>query len=139
MKTRNHHQALTDYINASLGLPFEWGVRDCVTYAIGAIEAMLGRETDKPEFAYGTREEAIEFAKAWSLETGMVAQLGAYAVPRNFQQPGDIAIVRREGLECAHVVFDRRVYAPLFGDRVRVFSMSRLFEECPDLKVLRFD
>jgi hypothetical protein len=139
MKIKDHHRALTDYINATLGLPFEWGVRDCVTYAIGALESMIGMEGEKPEFTYRTREDAMEFAKSWRLKDGMIAQLNAYEVPHHFHQPGDIAIVERDGLECAHVVFDRRAYAPLLGDRVRPFNMKALYEECPDVKILRFD
>jgi hypothetical protein len=139
MKTQNYHRALTDYINASLKLPFEWGKRDCVTYAIGAIEAMIGKEVEKPEFAYTTEEEALEFSKSWSLQEGMIAQLSAYEVPHKFHQPGDIAIVRRDGFECCHVVFDRRAYAPLLDDVVRAFSVHKLYEECPDAKILRFD
>lgn len=138
-KIQNHHKALTDYINATLGLPFEWAKRDCVTYAIGAIEAMIGREGEKPEFTYATHQQAIEFAKTWSLEQGIIDQLAAYEVPHQFHQPGDIAIVKMDGLECAHVIFDRRAYAPLLNDKVRVFSVYKLYQECPDIKIMRFD
>jgi hypothetical protein len=139
LKIQNHHHALTQYINASLGLPFQWGERDCATYGIGAIEAMLGQEVNKPDFSYANEAEALEFAKTWTLEAGMLGQLKAYEIQRNFHQPGDIAIVRRDGFECVHVVFDRRAYAPLLDDTVRAFSMTKLYEECPDLKILRFD
>lgn len=138
MKIQNYHQALTNYINASLGLPFEWGVRDCATYAIGAIEAMIGREMDKPEFTYKTQKEALAFTKIWSLEAGLREQLGAYEVPKNFHQAGDIIIVETGGFERAHVVFDRRAYAPLLDDVVQAFDVAKLYD-CSDLKVLRID
>lgn len=139
MKTKNYHQALTDYINASIGLPFEWGTRDCATYVIGALEAMIGHEVEKPKFAYRNHKEALGFARHWSLEKEMKRQLNAYGVRRNFHQTGDIILVERGGFECAHVVFDRRAYAPLLNDRVQVFDVARLYEACPDFKLLRFD
>ena len=139
VKTLNYHQALTNYINATLGQPFEWGVTDCITYAIGAIEAMIGSEVIKPEFDYQTPKEALGFAQSWTLEAGMREQLQAYDVAPHFHQPGDIALASRGGFECAHVVFDRRAYAPLLGGVVTAFDMKKLYEECPDLKILRFD
>lgn len=139
MKIQNHHQALTRYINASLGLPFEWGVRDCVTYAIGAIEAMIGQDTQKPDFTYRTQKEALSFSKQWSLEAGMWEQLNAYEVQKNFHQPGDILIARVGGLESVHVVFDRRAYAPLLNGTVTAFNVYEIYKACPELKILRFD
>ena len=138
-RVQNHHLELTRYINATIGLPFVWGERDCVTYAVGAIEAMIGRELDKPPITYTSSEEALVFAESHSLEETMVDQLHAYEVPHRFHQPGDIAIVNRDGFECVHVVFDRRAYAPLLGGVVRMFSVDKLYQECPDVKILRFD
>lgn len=138
-KIQNYHRALTDYINQTIGLPFEWGVRDCILYAIGAIEAMMGCEGIKPEFTYRTRQEALAFAKNWSLIDGMKHQIQAYEVRHHFHQPGDIAIVNQGGFECAHVVFDRRAYAPLLGGFVTTFDMHKLYQQCPDVKILRFD
>lgn len=141
MKTHNYHRLLTDYINANLNRPFEWGKCDCVTFAIGAIEAMIGREVEKPDLTYSTREQAIEFSKVWSLEAGMREQLGAYDIQRNFHQPGDIAIVRRDNLERTLVVFDRRAYAPEFNGVVTVYKVQDLYNACSEaeLKILRFD
>lgn len=139
MKIQNHHRALTDYINANLNQPFEWGKLDCVTFAIGAIEAMIGREVDKPEFKYRSRIEAIAFSKTWSLEEGMIAQLQAYEVPYKFHQPGDILIVKQGGHERTYVVFDRRVYSPLPGSAVAVFNIYDLYDAGLGLKLLRFD
>ena len=138
-KIQNYHAALTHYINATLGLPFEWGKRDCVTYAIGALEAMIGRQTVKPDFHYENRQEALDFAKNWSLEAGMQEQLNAYEVPQHFQQPGDILIANDESIKRVYVVFDRRAYSPVPGDTVRAFNIHALYEAFSGWTVLRFD
>jgi hypothetical protein len=138
-KIQNHHRALTDYLNASFRKPFQWGTLDCVIFAIGAIEAMIGGEVDKPEFTYTTQEEALEFSKTWSLAAGMVDQLNAYEVPRHFHQPGDILIINDNGIERTYVVFDRRAYSPMPGGTVTAFNVYQLYEKCTELKLLRFD
>lgn len=139
VKNQNFYQDLVGYINNTQGLAFEWGVRDCVTYAIGALELMIGRAVEKPDFGYRTKEEAFEFAQRYSLAVGMRAQLGAYEVTHRFHQPGDIAIVQRHGLECAHVVLGKHAFAPLLGGAVTAFDMQRLYLEAPEVLILRFD
>jgi hypothetical protein len=138
-KIQNYHRALTDYINASLGKPFQWGTLDCAIFAIGAIEAMIGDKVEKPDFNYCTLEEALEFAKTWSLEAGMRDQLNAYDVTCKFHQPGDILIINDNGLERAYVVFDRRTYSPLLGGTVTAFNVHQFYEHYPGIKILRFD
>ena len=139
MKAHNYHRALTDYINANLGKPFEWGKLDCVTFAIGAIEAMIGREVDKPEFSYATPKEALRFSKNWSLEAGMIEQLGAYEVPFRFHQPGDILMTVEDGIPRTYLVFDRRVYSPVPDGVLQAFNIYQLYDFCSSLKLFRFD
>ena len=137
-KIQNFHLALIDYLNKTKGLPFVWGERDCVTFAIGAIEAMIGREVKKPPLTYETRREARAFNTQFSLALGMKDQLDAYEVIPAFHQPGDIAIVLKDGLEHCHVIGGKQAYAPQPMDVVRAFDM-RILSSMPDLLIMRFD
>lgn len=139
VKIQNWHRALTDFINKSLGLPFEWGTRDCCTYALDALDAMTDSQCVRPELTYKNKEEALAFSKINSLETLIREQFDASDVNMRFHQAGDIIIVPLGGFECAHVVFDRRAYAPLMGSVVQAFEVTKLYEACPDLKILRIE
>lgn len=141
LKLQNWRKALTQYVNNTLGLPFVWGERDCVTYAIGAIEAMIGAEVNKPKFNYDSKRTALVFAQKYKLADGMREQLSAYDVRHGFQQAGDIAIVEKDGFECCHVVMGPSAYAPAFIENGHVcrFNMAVLLNLHPDTQLLRFD
>lgn len=137
LKIKDWDIALHKYNIANMKQPFSWGIRDCTIYTISCIEVMIGREVVKPKFTYTNEEEAKEFAKTWSLERGMVEQLGAFYIQPNFQRIGDIIIVSEKGFECSHVCLGRKSISCFPGLGVRLFHTG-IFD-LDSAKILRFN
>lgn len=129
---------LTKFINGQLGQPFEWGVRDCTTFALECVEVMLGRGLVKPEMTYCTQDEALAFAELHRVETGLVEQCGAYRVPPETAKAGDLLIVPEYGFECTHVCVGRRAVVPVPNHGVRAMPVGLIVQH-PDCYVLRID
>jgi hypothetical protein len=127
--------ALIRYIQAEMGKPFEWRVRDCNTFAVGCIEAMIGYPLALPDLTYSDARSAFRFAQVHSLRDILVEQLAAYPVSSRFQQRGDIAFALHRGFDCAHVVLGRHC---AFPDRRAGVSLGITAELPPDTVYLRF-
>ncbi|PIY01689.1 MAG: hypothetical protein COZ23_01835 [Hydrogenophilales bacterium CG_4_10_14_3_um_filter_58_23] len=81
---------LADYIAARLNAPFQWGVNDCMTFAVGWAEIAGGR-TLLPKRLWHTELQAARLIKRHG---GLVAALDAHfgQIHPNYAKDGDIAI-----------------------------------------------
>lgn len=133
---------LAKYLTKEFNLPFEWGVRDCTTFVIGALQSMTEKHLIVPEFTYRTKEEAIAFSATYSLYEGMLEQLNAYLVNPHFQQPGDIIFVwENEVYPCVHLCNGEKSLSAIPDYGVRAFPTSLVIREGlkHKIRILRFD
>lgn len=81
---------LPTYIAARLTAPFEWGVNDCMTFAIGWVEIATGKK-HLPDELWETELQAARIIKQHG---GLVAALDAHfkQIHPNYAKDGDIAI-----------------------------------------------
>lgn len=101
------HAALARYLAARQALPFAWGreANDCVSFALGAVEAQTGRRLRSrlPNWSTQTGARRV-LARRGGLEAAVSSVLEA--IPPAFAARGDIALVRhpQTGAEALFVV-----------------------------------
>lgn len=141
IKLSDWEKRLSNFVSQNLNQPFEWGKRDCTTFAIDCIESMTGKQYEKPEYTYTNMEEAIEFSKTVSLFDEMKKQVDAFEIQPNFQTVGDIIFCQeKEGYPCIYVCLGSRsvTVAPDYG--VRAVPTKLVLKSVPidNIKILRF-
>lgn len=136
MKTADWEKRLLAYIQTEMGQPFAWRVRDCNTFAVACLNAMLHHPLLLPALNYDDERSARRFAKQHSLRGIMRHQLNAYTVACGFQARGDIALVKQGGFECAHVVLGRYCVFPHPQAGV---SLGRIADLPLEAEFVRFD
>lgn len=94
--------AFREYLEANLNKPFDWGTRDCGTFAVGAIKAMTGYDALKGD-RWSTKREADAFLER---EGGMVAACDKRFRPISIGEAkrGDLVLAKVEGGEALCVV-----------------------------------
>jgi len=84
---------LADYITDHLGKPFEWGVNDCVGFAVGWLEQATGRDYLTQHRPWSTALQAArKVADLGGLDALFDAELTQ--INPNFAADGDLAIIR---------------------------------------------
>jgi len=138
VKQHNWPKYLSRYIDQHFDAPFKWGVLDCATFAVGAMEAMVGGDVGAPDFKYKDQKSALRFNKKHSVIQGMITNLGAYVVTKGYETTGDIVVVQHDGFECCHVISGKRCYGPAIDDKVRALSKAVVLAQ-PGVTIMRFD
>ena len=83
--------SLSDYIISKMGIPFLYGVNDCVLFAVGWLELSTG-EKFLPEITWSTEREALKkIKKLGGLEKAFGKRLRE--IEANYAQDGDLTIV----------------------------------------------
>ena len=81
-----------EYITADLQTPFEWGVHDCVCFAVGWLEIATGRDYLSEHRPWSTDKQAARLLKKLGgLE--MLFDQHLARVPPAFARDGDITLV----------------------------------------------
>lgn len=84
-------QTLADYITSKLSQPFEYGVNDCILFAIGWVEIATGKKY-LPANLWENEKEARRLIKK---NGGLIAVFDKHftRIEPNYAQDGDLAIV----------------------------------------------
>ena len=89
---------LNDYIDKCRHTPFAWGLHDCVTFILGAIDAQRGVQTGIEKYiTWKSEEESDALLKLYGDTLADVMQnvcggIGVVEVDKAFAQKGDIVI-----------------------------------------------
>lgn len=81
-----------DYLAARLQMPFEWGVNDCINFAIGWVEIATGQDYLSQYRPWKTEKEALRIVRS----LGGVEKLFDANLKRinpNFACDGDLALI----------------------------------------------
>lgn len=117
---------LMAYINAQQGKPFEWGVHDCATFALGCLDAQIETPMTLPEFTYRCEAGAIAFNERHPMIEGLKAR-GATVVPdANYRQIGDVAVFMERNRPCCHVLLGDLCAANTPGHGVMYYKSQLL-------------
>lgn len=111
VRHENWPSLLSDFIEQSLHIPFDWGQSDCSLFAANAVLAMTGTD-HAAEFRgrYKTAREATQLLKAFGGVAGMVERSGLQEVNVLMAQRGDVVLVDTVGGDALGVVaLDGRV------------------------------
>lgn len=85
-------KTLPDYIAAHLKTPFQWGVHDCVCFAIGWVEIATGIDYLNKYKPWNTEKKAQSIIKrVGGLEKMFDKHLKR--IPAGFAKDGDVALV----------------------------------------------
>lgn len=81
-----------DYLTARLQMPFEWGIEDCICFAIGWVEIATGQDYLSAYRPWKTEKEALRLVK----KLGGVEKLFDANLKRihpNFACDGDLTLI----------------------------------------------
>ena len=120
-------EKLFNFVDDTLGKPFEWGVRDCTVYALETQDIIY-----KTEFAvqargkFNDKKSALAFqGKRGDLEAGLRGE-GYVDIKKNFWQPGDVILVESGGFITGHVCLGDKGVSVIEGQGVILFKMVDL-------------
>ena len=63
MRKENWDTELFNFINSKKYTSFQWGVHDCIMFAVGCAQAMTGIDLAEKYRGYATEDEAMEIIK----------------------------------------------------------------------------
>lgn len=121
--------ALAAWADSVRGLPFRWGVTDCASLAIAAVDTLRGNHRAADYFyAPGRFPYTRRAARLVQAERFHPRHLGAIGLTRaTTTAVGDVLIVRRaRGWICAHVVLGRIAVSSSFARGVQVVDVPAL-------------
>ncbi len=124
--------ALVRFIEESLGRPFAWGVCDCNTFALEAMDAAYGLDlAAKIRGQYGTLLTAFRFRRnsPWKTFHALLEEQGFCEIPKGLQQTGDLLICEDPKWEMVHVCLGDRAVSAFPGDGVRLFPMAMMADK----------
>jgi hypothetical protein len=101
---------LAGYVAARASVPFAWGSQDCVTFAVGAIEAITGKVLPLPTWRSASealRELAARGGIAGAVDSAGMRPLLAPALARR----GDLLLIPQLRSDAALVVCLGHVWA----------------------------
>jgi len=104
----NWPRALADYVSAREREPFAWGRHDCILFACGAIDAIIGKDPAHHwRGAYSTALQAARIFKAWGGFEEMVATIagaeGFDEQPVTMARRGDLVLLQQDRWPAAGV------------------------------------
>ena len=137
LKRANWWVYLHQYLSDCESKAFAWGSFDCVIFAVGCLEAMLGRPVETPDFDYTDKAGAILKAQDIQLSQEMKRQLQAYDVEPGFIQQGDVVIIQEDGLEKAMVFTGSTLVVPM-PEKTGLFKCRLKALNGQQLTILRF-
>lgn len=126
---------LAKFANERRGTPFQWGVCDCNTLALEALDLISGTDLAKEVIGqYTNGEEAVLFYETFRLD--WLAWDGFEEVGLNFAQTGDF-LIADDGLWCTPFILvgpnviscseDRGVFACRVDVAKRIYPDMRCF------------
>jgi hypothetical protein len=94
MRVGDWELALHDYVSSQHGEPFEYGIRDCIMFAMGAVEAMTGdNPASEHRGSYSTEIGASKLLhKLADGSVEGVLNLHFPTIPIGFARRGDLAL-----------------------------------------------
>ena len=110
MRRQDWPERLAGFIDSRRSQPFEWGVNDCSTFAIDAVETMTGARPDLPLVA-----TADEYARMLRDAGSLATIIGdAYGEPihPSLAQRGDVVLLMVDGRETIAVCLGASAAAP---------------------------
>ena len=105
MRVRNWDTALIAWAEGAVGAPFVWGETDCAMLCFCAYDILTGAAlAAQYEGMWSSEATAKRFILAHKLDLqGALERAGCRPVQRNFQQRGDLILVRGAGWMSGHV------------------------------------
>lgn len=106
--TYEKQREMITFVRGESGKPFEWGVRDCNTLALGCLDILTGCHEQFIDIAYGRYDDeasARKYAENYGLDLdGVLRRAGAVEVAGP-PEPGDFLLVRKRGAPwlCTHI------------------------------------
>ena len=116
-RTDTWEEGLARVCRARAGEPFQWGVNDCLRFALLAVEGMTGREAwQHPQCS--TAREAERYLRAHGGIESLVARIarrGGWAELKDPQRQcsrGDLALFENDLRLCVGIVDGGRILCP---------------------------
>lgn len=110
MRREDWPERLAEYVEAAREVPFAWGLHDCGTFAVGAIEAVTGTRHQIP-LAVSAAAYAHMLRDHGTLHDMTTAMLGT-PIPCAYARRGDIVMIAIDGRECLAVCLGASAAAP---------------------------
>ena len=124
-------QLLNEYVENKIGIPFEWGINDCNTFAAGYLDHVKGTNwLSVFKGKYKNKFGAIRFQRKFDKTPSSVLlaeglkKISVYEV-----RQGDILIKKDKIYEMAHIVINDKVVSvdENFGTSIMNISDLKIF------------
>lgn len=110
MRREDWPERLAEYVEAARDIPFAWGLHDCGTFAVGAIEAVTGTRHQIP-LAVSAAAYAHMLRDHGTLHDMTTAMLGT-PIPSAYARRGDVVMLMVDGRETIAVCLGACAAAP---------------------------
>jgi hypothetical protein len=102
---------LMDFLKSKENTPFQWGVHDCIMFAVGCAQAMTGIDLAEKYRGYSTQEEAAQIIKKARGFLELVTENMGEEITPNFARRGDWIMIETEGQPALSVCMGTTVIA----------------------------